>query len=62
MKNEHSLNPKVPNSPKERSARSSEYVDLDCTMSHKSLVRKTYDSCVQSTSSISKPPTMGGVE
>ena len=62
MKNEHSLTPKVPNSPKGRSARSSGYVDLDCTMSDKSPVRKTYDSCVQSTSSILKPPTMGGVE
>ena len=62
MKNEHLLNPKIPNFPKERSARSSEYVDLDCTMSHKSPVKKTYNSCVQSTSSISKPPTMGGVE
>lgn len=62
MRNEHSLNPKAPNSPKESSARSSEYADQDCTMSHKSLVRKTYDSCVQSTSSISKPPIMGGVE
>jgi hypothetical protein len=62
MKNEHSLNLKVPNSPKERSARSSEYVDLDCTMSHKSLVMKTCDSCVQSISNISKLHTMGGVE
>ena len=62
MKNEHSLNPKVPNSPKERSARSSEYVDLDCTMSLSSLVRKPYNSCVQLTNSISKPPIMGGVE
>ena len=62
MRREHSLNPKAPNSPKERSASSSEYVGLDCTMSLRRLERKTYDSWVQSTSSISKPPTMGGVE